>query len=278
MSLALIRVAALALVLSACAIPAAPAAEIDAGIFQVPRKNAITFWGHASFYIDVDGFGIAIDPVFDDHAFIRWRHKPKPPAFCYAGTRLILITHAHTDHLSLDTIGGFPPEAVILCPGPSERYVSTLGREVISMAPGEEYVFPGGKVVAVMAKHAGTKFGIRSRTDGGAMGYVLYTQYCTVYFSGDTNLFEGIYEVGKKHAPDIAVLNITGHLHGEDAVEAARGLGSEIVIPCHFGAYGYLFVPERDEPRDYDDLVEGLGDRVVLLRLGESHPLARPER
>gem|GEM_PF-1732470 len=278
MSLALIRVAALALVLSACAIPAAPAAEIDADIFQVPRKNAITFWGHASFYVDVDGYGIAVDPVFDDHAFLRWRHKPIPPAYSYAGTRLILITHAHTDHLSLDTIRDFPPEALILCPRPSERYISRLGREVKALAPGEEYAFPGGRVVAVMAKHAGTKYGIRSRTDGGAMGYVICTQYATVYFSGDTNLFDGIYEVGEKYAPDISVLNITGHLHGEDAVEAARGLGSKTIIPCHFGAYGYLFLPELHEPRDYEELVEALGDRIVLMGLGESYPLPRVER
>lgn len=272
------RSAIIAAALCAFIFPLAFAAGNDADLFKIPQTNAITFWGHASFYVDVEGYGIAIDPVFDDRAFVRWRHKPIPRADCYSGTRLILITHAHTDHLSIDTIRGFPQEAVILCPRPSERYISTLGREVRPMSPGEEYMFPGGRVVAVMAKHAGTRYGVRSQTDGGAMGYVIYTQYGTVYFSGDTSLFEGIYEVGRKHAPDIAVINITGHLHGEDAVEAARAVGSEIIIPAHFGTYGYLFVPARDEPRDYDDLARGLGDRLVLLGLGESYPLTRAAR
>jgi L-ascorbate metabolism protein UlaG (beta-lactamase superfamily) len=124
-----------------------------------------------------------------------------------------------------------------------------------------------------MAQHAGTRYGVRSQTDGGALGFVIYTPYRTLYYSGDTNLFRGIEEVGKTHSPDIAVLNMSGHLHGGDAVEAARRLGSEVVIPAHFGVYGYLFMPEPEKPRDYDELLEGLGDTMVLLGPGETYPL-----
>ena len=247
-------------------------------MFPVPEVNVITFWGHACFYIDVDGYGIAVDPAFETRVFLRWRHVPAPPPSSYAGTRLILITHAHSDHLCPETIREFPTGAIVLCPEPSERFISVLGREVKAMVPGDEFEFPGGKVVAVMAKHAGTRYGIRSQTDGGALGFVIYTPYRTVYFSGDTNLFDGIDEVAETHAPDIAVLNISGHLHGEDAVEAARRLGSETVIPGHFGAYGDLFMPERKKPRDYDELAENLGDRLVLLGLGESYSLRMAHR
>jgi L-ascorbate metabolism protein UlaG (beta-lactamase superfamily) len=248
-------------------------AEIDGELFPTPETNAITFWGHACFYVDVEGYGIVIDPVFETYVFLRWRHVPIPPPSSYAGTRLILISHAHPDHLSLETIRELPAEAVILCPQPSERYILTLGRPVKAMAPGDEVEFPGGKVVAVVAQHAGTRYGVRSQTDGGALGYVIYTPYRTLYYSGDTNLFWGIEEVGKTHSPDIAVLNISGHLHGEDAVEAARQLGSDVVIPAHFGAYGYLFMPEPEKPRDYDEMLEGLGETMVMLAPGDTYPL-----
>lgn len=259
-----------------CIVAVAPGAEIDGDLFPVPETNAITFWGHACFYVDVEGYGIVMDPVFETYVFLRWRHAPAPPPSSYACTRLILITHAHPDHLSLETLREFPSEAVILCPKPSERYISTLGREVKAMAPGEEFGFPGGKVVAVMAQHAGTRYGVRSQTDGGALGFVVYTPYQTVYCSGDTNLFSGIDEVGETHSPEIAVLNISGHLHGENAVDAARRLGSDVVIPAHFGVYGYLFMPQPEKPRGYDEMLEGLGDRMVLLGLGETYPLCRP--
>jgi L-ascorbate metabolism protein UlaG (beta-lactamase superfamily) len=265
------------IVFCTCMTSSGLAEPVDGDMFPVPEADAVTFWGHACIYIDVGGYGIVTDPVFEGHTVVRWRHVPAPPASSYAGTRLILISHAHPDHLSLDTIREFPPGAVILCPMPSERYISTLGREVKAVAPGDEFEFPGGRVVAVVARHAGTRYGIRSQTDGGALGFVIYTPWQTVYYSGDTSLFDGITEVGEVHAPDISILNICGHLHGEDAVEAARRLGSETVIPCHFGAYGYLFMPERKRPRDLDQLVEDLGDRVVLLGIGESYPLRRPE-
>lgn len=271
-------VALLALILYIGMPSAGLAAQVDGDLFPVPETNTITFWGHACFYMDVDGYGIAIDPVFETFAFFRWRHVPVPPSSSYAGSRLILISHSHPDHLSVSTIREFPSGATILCPKPSERYISTLGREVKAMAPGDEFTFPGGKVVAVMAQHAGTRYGVRSQTDGGALGYVVYTPYATVYYSGDTNLFWGMDEVGAAHSPDIAILNISSHLQGEDAVEAARRVGAKTVIPAHFGAYGYLFVPERKRPRGYEEMLEGLGDTMVLLGLGESHPLLRAGR
>ena len=97
-----------------------------------------------------------------------------------------------------------------------------------------------------------------------------------VYYSGDTNLFDGMDDVARVHSPDIAILNISGHLHGEDAVEAARRIGATTVIPSHFGAYGHLFLPEPKMPRDYDELLEGLGETVMLLYLGESLSLDAP--
>lgn len=261
--------------LTCCLLPSAcGAVEVDGGLFPVPEVNTITFWGHACVHIDVEGFGIVLDPMFERRAFLRWRRVPIPPPSSYAGVRLILISHAHPDHLSLSTIRGFPADATILCPKPSERYISTLGMSVKAMAPGDSFDFPGGRVVAVLAQHAGTRYGIRSQTDGGALGYVIYTPHSTLYCSGDTNLFAGMDEVGRTHSPDIAVLNISGHLHGEDAVEAARRIGATTVIPVHFGAYGHLFIPEPKEPRDLAKMAELLADRLVLLGLGESLPLS----
>jgi L-ascorbate metabolism protein UlaG (beta-lactamase superfamily) len=262
------------LLLTLCMLPVVAAAvDVDGDLFPIPDVNTLTFWGHACVYIDVERYGIVLDPVFERRTFLRWRRAPVPPAPSYAGTRLILITHAHPDHLSLSTIRGFPPEATILCPKPSRRYISTLGREVVAMSPGDAFDFPGGRVVAVLAQHAGTRYGVRSQTDGGALGYVIYTPGATVYCSGDTNVFDGMDEVAASHTPDIAVLNISGHLHGEDVTEAAERLGVETVIPVHFGAYGHLFIPAPKRPRDYEEMAEGLGEKLVLLGLGESYPL-----
>ncbi len=257
---------ALAVSLSAGSSCAAAIAEL----FGRPPANSITFWGHACFYIDIDGYGIVTDPAFGDRLFLRWRRVPAPPRSSYGRARLILISHAHPDHLDLDTIAIFPGGVTILCPEPAAGLISERGIDAKVMRPGDSFEYPGGKVVAVVAKHAGSRYGVRSLTDGSALGFVIYTPYSTVYYSGDTNLFEGLDDVGRVHAPDIAILNISGHLHGKDAVEAARRVGAGTIIPSHFGAYGHLFWPEQKLPREYDEMLEGLGETMVLLHLGES--------
>jgi len=239
-------------------------------LFGKPPANSITFWGHACFYVDVEGYGIITDPAFGGRQFLRWRRVPAPPPASYDGARLILVSHSHPDHLAPETLRTFPPGVTVLCPQPAAETILELGMHAKVMRPGDSFDYPGGKVVAVMAKHAGSRYGIRSPTDGSALGYVIYTPRSTVYYSGDTNLFEGLDDVGRVHSPDIAILNISGHLHGEDAVEAARRIGAATVIPSHFGAYGHLFLPEPELPRDYDQLKDGLGEAVVLLHLGES--------
>jgi L-ascorbate metabolism protein UlaG (beta-lactamase superfamily) len=242
-------------------------------LFGKPPANSITFWGHACFYIDIKGYGIVTDPAFGEREFLRWRRVPAPQPTSYDGARLILISHSHPDHLDPNTLRTFPADATVLCPGPAAEMVSELGMRMRVMRPGDSFDYPGGKVIAVTAKHAGSRYGVRSPTDGSALGYVIYTPCLTVYYSGDTNLFEGMDDVGRVHSPDIAILNISGHLHGPDAVEAARRIGAETVIPAHFGAYGHLFLPARELPRDYDELKEGLGETLLLLHLGESLPL-----
>jgi L-ascorbate metabolism protein UlaG (beta-lactamase superfamily) len=84
-------------------------------------------------------------------------------------------------------------------------------------------------------------------------------------------------KIRSDHSPDIAILNISGHLHGPDAIEAARRIGAETVIPAHFGAYGHLFLAAPELPRDYDQLSDGLGETLRLLHLGESLPLDCPD-
>jgi L-ascorbate metabolism protein UlaG (beta-lactamase superfamily) len=246
-------------------------------LFGRPPANSITFWGHACFYIDIEGYGIVTDPAFGRREFLRWRRVPAPQPDSYDGARLILISHSHPDHLAPKTLDTFPPEATILCPEPASEMVTELGMHAEVMRPGDSFEFPGGKVIAVTAKHAGSRYGVRSPVDGSALGYVIYTPCSTVYYSGDTNLFEGMDDVGRIHSPDIAILNISGHLHGPDAVEAAGRIGAETVIPGHFGAYGHLFLPAPALPRDYDQLEEGLGDALRLLDLGDSLPLDCPD-
>jgi L-ascorbate metabolism protein UlaG (beta-lactamase superfamily) len=243
-------------------------ARPDAELFPPPPRDAITFWGHACCYLDVDGFGIVTDPVFEKHLFLRTRKVAVPPPASYAGTRVILISHAHDDHLSPSTLATFPAQATVLCPEPAAEYLHGLEQTIRTMRPGDAFAIPGGRVIAVAADHPGGRNSKDAAADGRALGYVVETSYGNIYYSGDTRFSSGFEEVARTHHPSLALLNINGHLKGDDAVRAARALQAPIVLPLHYAAYGYLFFGQQKKPRSCDEIVKGLGPIFMPLELG----------
>jgi L-ascorbate metabolism protein UlaG (beta-lactamase superfamily) len=249
-------------------------ADADPTLFPDPADNTITFWGHACVYIDVDGYGIVTDPVFQKTTDWRRRRVPAPPPSSYAKTGVILVSHGHNDHLSANTIRTFPETATVLCSRACAKYLEDVPQKVIVMNIGDEFEYRGGKVVAVPAHHTGGRFGWRADHDGRALGFVIYTPQSVIYYTGDTNYWDGIDEIGEKYRPDIAIVNVNGHLHSSDAIQAILATRAPTVIPTHFGAYGYLWVGEQKVPRKYEKIENILEPVLLFLNLGESCPLS----
>lgn len=243
---------------------------IDPELYPEPSRNAITFWGHATSYIDVGGVGIVTDPVFED-GYSPWhgRKIPSPPTSAYDQTDIILISHAHRDHLQPKSIARFSEGTVILCPEPSAKYVDDLDLEVRVMKPGDEYEFAGGRIVAVPAHHPGGRNSFRANHDGDALGYVIHTSSQTIYYSGDTAYFPGLHDIGRAHQPDVVILNINVHLNSYEAILAIGALGVPTVIPTHFGAYAGSNA--RRSPAWRDELQRLMGETIVSLEVGESY-------
>ncbi|HEY6571789.1 MAG TPA: MBL fold metallo-hydrolase [Candidatus Eisenbacteria bacterium] len=241
--------------------------------YSEPERDAITFWGHACAYIDVSGIGIVTDPVFvDRYAAIRRRLIPPPPPEAYDQTRIVLISHAHHDHLNAATLRRFPANSVILAPAPAARYLARRGIRAHVMRPGDKYEIPGGFIVAVQAHHPGGRHSLKARADGQAVGYIIRTALSTIYYSGDTEYFPGFAEIGDRYDPDIALININAHLQSPDAIQAVADLGMPIVLPIHHGAYDGKSV--RHGPRWRGELARALGPTVIPIEVGESYPLS----
>jgi L-ascorbate metabolism protein UlaG (beta-lactamase superfamily) len=249
----------------------------DATLYPEPQENAITFWGHACTYIDVEGFGIVTDPVFSRrYATIRKRLIPAPPPSSYDQTRVVLLSHAHQDHLDPATLERFPSDAMILAPEPAAKYLRKRGIHARVMKPGMEVPFPGGSITAVASHHPGGRLSLKARADGGALGYVIETPSATVYYSGDTEYFPGFSTIGYRYDPDIAIMNINAHLRFPEAAIAVADLGMPIVLPIHWGAYNGKSV--RHGPKWREELSEALGPIVVPLEVGEAYALPAAER
>jgi L-ascorbate metabolism protein UlaG (beta-lactamase superfamily) len=248
-------------------------ARTDPGLFPPPERDSITFWGHACSYIDIDGEGVVTDPVFRETLFFRHRRGPAPPAASYAGARIVLISHAHPDHLDPGTLRTFPEETVILCPEPAVKHLKGVGREVRMMRAGDVFRFSGGTITAIPMQHMGGRWGLSAAADGRALGFVIETAQGTIFYSGDSNYFSGFANVGWGYHPDVLLLNVNGHLSGTDAVRAAWATQAPVVVPLHWGTFPYWIFGGNHRPRDEETLRRLIGERLHVLEVGQSVPL-----
>jgi L-ascorbate metabolism protein UlaG (beta-lactamase superfamily) len=253
-------------------------AQVEPSVYPAPQRDAITFWGHACSYIDAGGVGLVTDPVFDKSLWLRHRFIGSPPPEVLRNTRIVLVSHAHDDHLSAGSLARFPKGVQILCPPPSAAYLAGKGIDAKAMKPGEVFQLGEIRITAVAVFHPGTREGFRRVANGGALGWVIATPRATIFYSGDTDYCSAFSDVGWTYAPDIVILNVNGHLKPPDAARAALATRARIVIPTHWGAYGYWLVGGNHHPRGEEELRRLLGERLHVLKVGESFALEPPSR
>lgn len=248
-------------------------AQVEPVTFPDPARDAVTFWGHACSYIDVGGTGVVLDPVFEKSLWQRRRFIGAPPDQALRDTRVVLISHAHDDHTSPKTLARFPRGTVVLCSRPAADFLAKEGIEARAMAPGEQFDLGEVTIVAVAVFHPGSRKGLERGADGRALGWVIKTPDATIFYSGDSDYCSAFANVGWTYAPDIAILNVNGHLKPPDAARAAADLGAPVVIPSHWGAYGYWLIGGNRHPRGEKELERLLGERLHVLRVGQSFKL-----
>jgi L-ascorbate metabolism protein UlaG (beta-lactamase superfamily) len=236
-----------------------------------PPRNSLSFWGHACCYLDIAGTGIVTDPVFDSSiGFVYRRRCPAPSLAAYDETEIILLSHAHRDHLSPKTLAMFPPSAVILCSPATAAYLPERSAQIVRMRPGDCYDFAGGAIIAVAAHHPGGRNSLSAAPAGDALGFVIETPERTIYYTGDSDYWSGFAAVGRAHAPDLVLLNLNAHLYSADAVQAVRDLGMPAVVPIHHGAFASpndLASPARRSE------LKASAVELIELEVGETRPL-----
>ncbi len=185
------------------------------------------------------------------------------------------------DHLhvpSLRLLGDFD----LVVPAGAGRLLQRQGfRNVLETTVGDRTTFGVVTVETVPAVHSSGR-GPHSRISAAAVGYVLRSPNESVYFAGDTDLFEGMEEL---RAIDVALLPIagwgrsvgTGHLDPVRAAQATELIQPRLVVPIHWGTYSPLSLPRR-QPRWLHGPAErfasamanaGHGDRLRLLEPGQ---------
>ena len=254
-----------------------------------PDEIGVTFIGHSSFLLQMGGKNILVDPVY-----ARWlillrrlrrpgvRIKDLPPI------DLVLLTHAHMDHLNRPTlkrivrrmlrVHGQAPEVVV--PWGNEDLISTIGFAAVHALRWWESVEVQGLTLTLTpCKHWGTRWFKDSHRGYG--GYVIAHGNQRLYDSGDTAYFGGFHEIGRRLQPQLALLPIGAyhpdsfrsvHTSPEDALQAFVDLGATTMVPMHYGTFRLSHEPmEEPVPRLLASASKmGLANRVRVVREGET--------
>lgn len=250
-------------------------------------EMGLTFIGHASFFAQVGGLNIVIDPNFAQWLFVLKRlREPGLRVHDLPPIDVVLVTHAHFDHLHRPSLRAIAQHTrrlrkkapAIVVPKHVHDLISDLGfSEIVELDWWGTFERDGLHVTHVPSRHWGAR--ILKDAHRGYGGYVLQSEKHSLYHAGDTAYFAGFREIGERLAPEVALLPIGAydppgfrnvHASPEDATKAFLDLGARWMIPMHYGTFRLSHEPV-DEPLqllEQEAAAAGVTDRVLVLEEG----------
>jgi L-ascorbate metabolism protein UlaG (beta-lactamase superfamily) len=192
---------------------------------------SLTWHGHATFSLNINGTRIVVDPFFADN-----NPSAKTPVDAVAAD-FILQTHGHGDHIA-DTVAlARRTGATVIANFEICNWIGAKGHEKVhAMNTGGGYNFPFGRVKMTPALHSS---GLPDGSYGGDPGGYLVTAVDkTIYIAGDTALFSDMALIGRAGI-DVAILPVGDNftMGPDDSVLALEYLQPKIVVPGHYNTW-----------------------------------------
>jgi L-ascorbate metabolism protein UlaG (beta-lactamase superfamily) len=253
-----------------------------------PPEDCLTFVGHSTVLVELDGVRLLTDPVLRGRLLHLRRHAAAPAGEVAEGIDAVLISHLHGDHLDLPSLRAIGPDVPLIVPRGSGAWLGRAGFErVVELAAGESTKVGEIEVAAVPARHQPRRWSVAG-PKAQPIGFEMRGER-HIYFAGDTDLFPAMDEMAG--TIDVALLPVwgwgtrlsAGHLDPRGAAEAAARIRPRIAVPIHWGTlfpigrarkHGHLL---HDPPREFAAQVAELAPAVEVrvLEPGESLPLTR---
>ena len=250
-------------------------------------RPLMTFLGHATVLIDMDGTQVITDPLLHARVGPILRYRATPDPALVAAIDAVLISHLHLDHLdfrSLEMLGRDSCSSSPRAPrGCSRR---TGSRHVKALAPGESTRVGTLDITATPAIHSGLRPPLGPRAI--PVGFIVAGSH-RIYFAGDTGIFAGMADFAEPHI-DVAMLPVwgwgpklsEGHLHPASAAKALQYLRPTAAVPIHWGTLWplmpALFFGSRfhDPPHEFAEHAATFAPEVRILVTMPGDPVAWP--
>jgi L-ascorbate metabolism protein UlaG (beta-lactamase superfamily) len=228
----------------------------------------VTWFGHASSLVELDGVRILIDPVWDERAAPTQWAGPKrffPPPLALEDLPpidAVIISHDHYDHLGAGTIQRLAGMESLR----HTRWITTLGVSAILANFGvartrtTELDWTGQAkigpvtVTALPARHFSGR-SLFNRFETLWASFAMTGPKHRVYYGADSGEWHGFRDIGESFGPfDLTMLEIGAsdplwaeiHMGPEGAVRSFRALGGHgLLMPIHWGLFDLALHPWR---------------------------------
>ena len=244
--------------------------EVAAALAKPPEHGLrVTWLGHSTLLVEIDGFRILTDPIWSERASPstlvgpKRFHPPPLPLDALPEVDAVLLSHDHYDHLDMETIRALVPRGwKFYAPLGLGAHLESWGvppERVVELDWWQEVTLGDGRLrmVATPAQHfSGRGLSDRNRTLW--TSWTLLGPEHRVFFSGDTGLTQEFAEVGRRFGPfDLAMFEVGAfhpawgdiHLGPHQALQAHGLVRGRRLLPIHWGTFS-LATHAWDEPAE----------------------------
>ncbi|MBV5313920.1 MAG: MBL fold metallo-hydrolase [Prolixibacteraceae bacterium] len=249
-----------------------------------PQKNLLVWFGHSSYFMQIDGKRILVDPVFSGSASpFSFMVKSFKGSDVYVPEDFLeidylFITHDHWDHLDYKTV---------------LKLKSKVGKIITGLGTGEHLEHWGFDPAKIIEKDwnesaeldtgfqitatSGRHFSGRTfkRNQSIWCSFVLKTPTKKIFIGGDSGYDTHFAKIGIDHGPfDLALLECGQynkswkyiHMMPEQTVQAAIDLKAKILMPVHWGKFALAL-------HAWDESIERVTKEAYRLNVPIIHPM-----
>ena len=220
-----------------------------------PNENILVWFGHSSYFMQIDGNTILVDPVLSGNASpVKFTTKSFEGSDVYTPDDFpvidyLFITHDHWDHMDHETLVKLKPKINKVITGlGTGAHLEHWGYDknlIVEKDWNEELILGNGFVVNTTPGRHFSGRGLK-RNQTLWMSYVLATPTMKIFIGGDSGYDTHFKTIGETYGPfDLAIIECGQyhrywkyiHMMPEDAVQAAMDLQTKKLIPVHWGKF-----------------------------------------
>ena len=278
--------------------PPAPVPAVRADLKALdPNEDVLVWLGHSSFYLQLQGRRILIDPVLSAYASpVPFSTRAFSGSTPYAPDDLpdidvLLISHDHWDHLDYATLTALRPRiGAVVCGlgvGAHLRRWGFAEERIREGDWGDAVAFGALTVHVTPARHYSGRTLTRNKNLWA--GFVLESPQRRLFFSGDSGYGPHFAELGRRFGSfDLVMLDCGQydrrwgliHMMPEETAQAAQDLHAATLLPAHAGKFSIAYHPWDDPYRRIEAASRDKGYRLLMPRIGEplslDDPIPRP--